>query len=90
MITKHASERFQQRGIPPLIKDLLMLYGDHKYTGHDAVIRYFSKNSRKKMSKDLGKVAVNQLSRFFSIYLIHSVSGEVITVARRTRRIKDK
>ena len=46
-MTYHATIRSQQRGIPPLILQWLDLYGEEEYDGHGAVIRYFSRASRR-------------------------------------------
>ena len=92
MFTKHAKTRSSQRGIPPLISDLLILYGDTKYTGRQGRLKFFSKKSKQKMSRDLGAPVVDQLSRFFNIYLVESIDGSIITIARRTKhkRMKSK
>lgn len=86
MLTKHAETRSCQRSIPPLITDLLMIYGDIKYTGRKGRVKFFSKKSRQKMSRDLGGKVVDQLSRFFNIYLVESTEGAIITIARRTNK----
>ena len=92
MFTKHAKTRSSQRGIPPLISDLLILYGDTKYTGRQGRLKFFSKKSKQKMSRDLGAPVVDQLSRFFNIYQLESIYGSIITNARRTKhkRMKSK
>ena len=38
------------------------------------------------MSRDLGGKVVDQLSRFFNIYLVESTEGAIITIARRTNK----
>lgn len=86
MLTKHAETRSCQRSIPPLITDLLTIYGDIKYTGRKGRVKFFSKKSRQKMSRDLGGKVVDQLSRFFNIYLVESTEGAIITIARRTNK----
>ena len=86
MLTKHAETRSCQRSIPPLITDLLKIYGDIKYTGRKGRVKFFSKKSRQKMSRDLGGKVVDQLSRFFNIYLVESTEGAIITIARRTNK----
>lgn len=92
MFTKHAQLRSCQRSIPPLITDLLSLYGEVKYTGRKGRVKFFSKKSKQKMSRDLGAPVVDQLSRFFNIYLVESIDGSIITIARRTKhkRMKSK
>jgi len=86
----HSQKRTQQRCIPPLIKDLLKLYGDKKYKGGGSYVRYFSKKSRKKMNKNLGKAAVGQLGRLLNISIVMNIKGDLITVMRLNKRLKDK
>ena len=89
--TNHAASRIEQRGIPPMFISLLMQYGEKSHSGHDGIIRYFSKKSKKKMKYELGNSIINQLSRFMNIYLVHSRDEKVlITAGRRNKRIKDK
>ena len=38
MNTRHAEFRAQQRGIPPIIDQLLDLYGHEEHDGHGGVI----------------------------------------------------
>ena len=92
MFTKHAELRSCQRSIPPLITDLLKLYGDVKYTGRKGRLKFFSKKSKQKMCRDLGAPVVDQLSRFFNIYLVESIDGSIVTIARRNKhkRMKSK
>jgi len=90
MYTKHAMKRSQQRGIPALIEDLLLLYGDHKHEPDNKEIYFFSKQSRKKMEKDLGKPVVMQLSKFLDIAMVKASDDSVVTVFKRDRRIRNK
>jgi len=92
MLTKsiHSKKRIQQRGIPPFTIDLLMKYGDSKYTGKGGIIRFFDKKSKKRMVRDLGRQIINQLSKHLNYYLIHTKSNVLITAGRRYKRIKNK
>ena len=47
--TAHASIRSQQRGIPPLVVDLLLQFGcrEHDHTGAEIV--YFDRRSKKRL-----------------------------------------
>ena len=38
MNSRHAATRAQQRGIPPLVDQLLDLYGQEEHDGHGAVV----------------------------------------------------
>lgn len=82
--THHAAQRTQQRGIPPLINNWLLDYGDEVFDGHGGVIRYFSSSSIRLMERDVGKTPVKRLSEFLRCYLVESsVDGAIITVGKR-------
>jgi hypothetical protein len=44
MNTRHAEVRAQQRGIPPMVDQLLDLYGQEEYDGHGAITLYLNKD----------------------------------------------
>jgi len=91
MVTQHAQQRISQRGVPQLIPDLLILYGDSKYIGGQVKVRFFSKRSRKKMSRDLGACVMSQLARFFNTYLVQSIdTGDIVTVAHKQKGYRFK
>lgn len=46
-MTTHAAIRSQQRGIPPLIMEWLDQFGEEYYDGHGAIIRRFTRTSRR-------------------------------------------
>lgn len=80
----HATVRAQQRGVPPLIQDWLLDYGEEQFDGHGGVVRYFSKVCIRKMEEDIEKSTLKRMSEYFRCYLIQSSSdGAVITVGKR-------
>jgi len=87
MNTAHFQIRSQQRGIPPLVDELLDRYGQEEHDGHGAVTVYLSKSSIRDMERDLGRRPVARLSEWFDAYKVRSTSGVTITVGHRTRRI---
>lgn len=87
MNTRHAEVRAQQRGIPPMIDQLLDLYGQEEHDGHGAVTLYLNKISIKKMERDLGRRLVSRLAEWFNAYKVRSTDGHTITVGHRTRRL---
>jgi hypothetical protein len=54
MNTQHAQARAQQRGIPPLVDELLERYGHEQHDGHGAVVLFLDKRSIRAMERDLG------------------------------------
>ena len=87
MNTKHAEVRAQQRCIPPMVNQLLDLYGEEEYVGHRTVTLYFNKISIKNMERDLGRRPVSRLAEWFDTYKVKSIDGHTITIGHRTRRI---
>lgn len=83
MYSKHAIERTKQRGIPPLIQNWLLDYGQETYDGHGTIIRYFTKKSVRKMEQDFGREPIRRLSEYLNSYLIESIDGVIVTVGKR-------
>ena len=61
MNTRHAELRAQQRGIPPLVDELLDRYGTEQHDGHGAVVLYFDRTSIRTMERELGHRPVASL-----------------------------
>jgi hypothetical protein len=89
-LTHHAAIRSQQRAVPPLILQWLDQYGEEQYDGHGAIIRYFSRSSRRAMERDFGSNPVRKMSEFLNIYKVETQEGAVITAGHLTKRIKRK
>ena len=84
IFTQHAMVRAQQRGVPPLISDLLIDYGSKYFDGHGGVVRYFTDKSIHNMEREVGKIMSKKMSEFRRCYLIQSSrDGIVITVGKR-------
>ena len=49
MNTAHANVRSQQRGIPPIVVDLLFQFGHRQHDHAGAEIVYFDRRSRKRL-----------------------------------------
>ncbi len=89
MTTLHASIRAKQRGIPPIVAELLDRYGQIQYDGHGAVIQFFNKQSIREMGRDLGRQPVSRLADWFDAYQVLSTdNGCTITVGHRYQRIQ--
>lgn len=84
LLTTHATIRAQQRGIPPVIQDWLLDYGEEQFDGHGGIVRYFSQECLREMERDIGKAKLKRMSEYFRCYLVQSSSdGAVITVGKR-------
>lgn len=87
MNTQHAELRAQQRGIPPLMDELLDRYGHEQHDGHGAVILFLDKQSIRSMERDLGRRPVARLAEWLDVYKVRAGDGQTITIGHRTRRI---
>ncbi len=83
-LTLHAQTRAQQRGIPPVIQDWLLHYGERLHDHRGAMIRFFSKRSLRRLERAEGNLPVRQYAEHLRSYLVQAVdSGAVITIGRR-------
>ncbi len=85
-MTRHASVRRQQRGIPPIIVRWLQEFGALEYA-HDARKRFFDKAARKRLASELGSEIVDRLGDLMNCYIVEDLDGRVITVGHRQQRI---
>ncbi len=82
--TNHASLRSQQRGIPPLVSEWLLDFGDEAYDGHGGVVRYFTPKSVRKVEKAIGREPVRRMAEFLRCYLVQSsADGTILTIGKR-------
>jgi hypothetical protein len=84
--TRHAAVRSKQRGIPPLMIDLLREFGARQPAGQGAQKVFFDKVARRRLRAYAGPMAP-LLEQHLDVYAVMSNSDEVITVAHRTARI---
>ena len=87
LLTGHAQARVQQRGIPPLILEWLLAYGATKADHRGAEIRYFDRQSRRRLGNAVGHQVVDRLSGLLDTYVVVAENGAVITAGHRTKRI---
>lgn len=85
--TQHASQRIQQRGIPAVISNWLLDYGEEMFDGRGGVVRYFSSNGLRDLECDIGKSAMKRLAEYMRCYLVESSNnGVIITIGKRYPR----
>ena len=83
--TAHANIRCQQRGIPPLVVDLLLQFGCREHDHSGAEIFYFDRRSKKRIESYAGG-PISKLSEHLDSYAVVA-AGVVITVGARCKRI---
>jgi len=83
-LTRHSAQRMQQRGIPPLMIEMLQRFGKRSYDHHGGVIRFLDRSSRRLVERHLGSQAYRRLHEFQDAYLVEAVdSGVIITCGHR-------
>lgn len=83
-LTKHGSQRLQQRGIPRLMIELLQRFGKRAYDHHGGVVRYLDNSARKAIEKHVGSQVYRRMHGFYDTYLVEAVdNGTIITCGHR-------
>ena len=91
--TRHAQERFQQRGLSRARMDIVMEFGKREFRkradGRESAYVYFmDKRGRKIAERVMGR-GYKRIADKLDIYIVKSYdTGEVITVAHRKQRLK--
>lgn len=88
MPAKHYDVRCQQRSIPKVVKDWLADFGEERHDHNGAVIRFFSKRSKRSMERAFGRHFVQQNNKYLAAYEVTTTDGKPITAGWRTARIK--
>ena len=86
-MTKHASVRIQQRGIPIAVLENLIEFGREAHDHHGCRIVYFNRHDRAYLRQDCGEEKYKRIERHLNAYAVVARRGDVVTVGRRTRRI---
>ncbi len=85
MKSVHAQVRTQQRGVPPMIVDLLMQFGSRVSSGDGTEICFFDRRARKHIHAYAGGL-FSRLNEQMDAYAV--VSGEkVMTVGTRYKKL---
>ena len=86
-LSEHAEIRIRQRGIPPLVVDLLMAYG-----AEARAIRctryFFDKPARRKVARAMGKQVMRRIENLLDAMIVVGDDGTVLTAGHRTERIR--
>jgi hypothetical protein len=86
-LSKHAAVRLQQRGIAPLIVDLLLQFGATERSGRDTTRYYFDKPARRRLRAYAGPLA-RVLEAHLDYYAVVGADGTIVTTAPRLARIE--
>lgn len=86
-MTRHASIRGRQRGIPPMMIDLLLQFGKSEAAGGGATKLFFDRQTRKQVAVYAGQFA-SMLDDHLDFYAVLGPDMQVITVGHRLDRVK--
>lgn len=84
----HAETRAQQRAVPSLIASLLLDYGSSmRHQG--AEVYFIDKAARRRIRDALGGGRnLDVVERWLNVYAVVGEDGRMITIARRTTRLR--
>ena len=87
MMSLHAQQRSQQRGIPTVVMDILLDYGiaEHSYQGLE--ILYLNKRAKIAAAMQMKAIGLKSPDRYLNAYLVESSEGCIVTVGHRTKKI---
>jgi len=86
-LTRHASIRAQQRGIPAWFLNLLITYGRSRHDGHGAIIKTVDQATRRRLQSALSRAKYMAAEPWFEVYAVVAYADQaVVTAAHRTRR----
>ena len=87
--TKHAAQRYQQRGnIPREVVDLYLQYASWTHS-NGAKSYAFDKRSRRRLKAVLSRRDYCRCEKWLDRYIVVSGDGVIITIAHRTRRYRN-
>ena len=85
--TDHAQQRARQRGIPQLVIDWLMQFGETEWDHHGAQVKFFTRKSRRRIDKAMGAQTTRRMHEFLNSYAVVGLDGTLITCGHRYKRI---
>jgi len=86
-MTNHAIARSQQRGIPPLVVDLLLQFGSEEPAGDGATKVFLDKQGKRRVRAYAGPLA-RSIEPILDTYIVLGPQSEVITVGHRTEHLR--
>jgi hypothetical protein len=82
-LTAHARARMQQRGISPVVLDVLLAYGREAHDHRGCRIAQFDKRSRRRAARELGSELFRRIERHLGAYAVIGPDDAVVTVGHR-------
>ncbi|MFH1871093.1 MAG: hypothetical protein ABIK82_17360 [Pseudomonadota bacterium] len=85
--TVHARQRARERGIPPLVIDWLLKFGETEWDHHGAQVKFFTRKSRRRIDQAVGTQITRRMHEFLDSYAVVTLDGALITCGHRYKRI---
>lgn len=85
-LSRHASIRLQQRGIPSWFLGQPVDRGRSRHDGHGVVIKTVDRSTRQHLKTELTRTEYSAAERYFSVYAVVASDHAVVTAAHRTGR----
>jgi len=86
--TRHADIRSQQRGIDHQLVEHLLSFGKKAHCAGGALRYYFTPERRLRLKRKISSTDYARIESKLNSYAVISNDGAVVTVGRRTKRIK--
>lgn len=87
VMTKHASVRKQQRGIPESVLNCLLEFGKASHDNRGGEVIYFDKRAKQRCLTVMGREIYRRLDGHFDVYAVRSLDGALVTVGHRHKRM---
>lgn len=82
-MTRHASERAKDRGIPEIARWLLIEFGVRQRTGNGTESYSFDKKTWREVERFFGSWPLKRMEQLQRVYMVMSDHGNTVTVAFR-------
>ena len=88
LLTRHAEQRSQQRGIRAEAMEVLLIHGASTISRGREVV-YMDQSARRRARTALGRTGYAQIERALDAYLVVGDDGVIVTCAHRgTRKLR--
>lgn len=87
-LTEHAAIRMRQRGVDPVVLDVLLTYGSgvHDHSGAEIVV--FDRKAFRRLERAVDAALVRRVEDNWGLYAVRSMEGDVVTVGHRVRKVR--
>ena len=87
MMSLHAQQRSQQRGIPCTVIDILLDCGVSEHSKRGVEVFYLNKRTKIAAAMHMKEIGLKNIDQCLNAYLVESSDGCIITVGHRTKKI---